>query len=55
MPGKLWDENTNPIAKFQRLHFNGATIEVWKWISNFIPHLIMGEIAIHAGIKVNPC
>ena len=23
------------------LNFNGATVEVWKWIRNFIPHFIM--------------
>ena len=21
-------------------NFNGATVEVWEWISNFIPHFI---------------
>ena len=25
---------------------NGATIEVWEWISNFIPHFIM-DVIIH--------
>ena len=30
---KMWDEITNPFT-----HFNGATVEVWEWISNFIPH-----------------
>ena len=34
--------------------FNGCTIEVLIWISNFIPHLEMDGIIIHAGIKVNP-
>ena len=23
---------------FPFLNFNGATVEVWEWISNFIPH-----------------
>ena len=31
-----------------------ATVEVWEWISNAIPHLIMGEITFHAGIEVKP-
>ena len=38
-------------------NFNGATVEVWEWISNFIPHF-PGQgmwLLIHAGIKVNPC
>ena len=29
----IWDENTFPFPDF-----NGATVEVWEWISNFIPH-----------------
>ena len=31
---KMWDEITNPFP-----NFNGATVEVWEWISNFIPHI----------------
>ena len=31
--GKVWDDNTCPFP-----NFNGATVEVWEWISNFIPH-----------------
>ena len=27
------------IVMFQNL--NGATVEVWKWVSNFTPHIIM--------------
>ena len=34
MPSKIWDEITYPF-----LNFNGATVEVKEWISNFIPHL----------------
>ena len=30
---KVWDEITSPFP-----NFNGATVEVWKWRSNFIPH-----------------
>ena len=33
MPRKVWDEI---IYLFP--NFNGATVEVWEWISNFIPH-----------------
>ena len=32
----VWDKITCPFP-----NFNGATVEVWEWISNFIPHLIM--------------
>ena len=30
---KVWSEITDPSP-----NFNGATVEVWEWISNFIPH-----------------
>ena len=30
---KMWDENTYPFP-----NFNGTTVEVWEWISNFIAH-----------------
>ena len=29
----MWDEITYPFS-----NFNGCTVEVWEWISNFIPH-----------------
>ena len=29
----VWDKITYPF-----LNFNGATVEDWKWIGNFIPH-----------------
>ena len=32
---KMWDE-----IIYQFPNFNGAAIEVWEWISNFIPHFI---------------
>ena len=35
-------------------NLNGRPVEVWTLISNFIPHFIMDELLIHAGIKVNP-
>ena len=43
MPRKVWDEITYPF-----LNFNGCTVEVKEWISNFIPHFIMDVIT-------NPC
>ena len=39
LPGEMWDEITYPFP-----NFNGATVEVWEWTSNFIPHLIMDFI-----------
>ena len=55
MASKVWDEITYPFS-----NFNGATVdvwicatvEVWIWISNFIPLIIMDVITTHAGIKV---
>ena len=32
---KVWDEIIDPF-----LNFNGATVEDWEWINNFIPHFI---------------
>ena len=40
MPSKVWYEI---IYRF--LNFNGATVEVKEWISNFIPHFMMDVIA----------
>ena len=39
MIGNVW----GPIA-YPFLNFNGCTVEVKEWISNFIPHFIMDEI-----------
>ena len=39
MPSKVWDEITYPFP-----NFNGTTVEVWVWISNFILHFMMGVI-----------
>ena len=36
MLSNLWDEITFPFS-----NFNGATVDVLKWISNFSPHFIM--------------
>ena len=33
MPGEVCGEIINPF-----LHFNGYTVGVWEWISNFILH-----------------
>ena len=38
-PSKVWDEITYPFP-----NFNGATVEVWGWIGNFIPPFIMDVI-----------
>ena len=51
MPSKVWNEITNPFP-----NYNGATVEVWEWIGNFIPHFLF----IYAGtfkdiIQVRPC
>ena len=37
MSSKVWDEITIP-------NFNGCTVEVCEWISDFIPHFIMDVI-----------
>ena len=39
MLSKVWDEIT-----YLSPNFNGATIGVWEWISNFIAHFIMDVI-----------
>ena len=53
MPCKVWDEITYPFP-----NYNGSTVEVWEWISNFIPHFILDvityRILIHTRIKVYP-
>ena len=36
----MWDGITYPFP-----NFNGATVEVWEWISNIIPHFLMDVIA----------
>ena len=33
---RMWDEITYPFP-----NFIGTTVEVWEWISNFMPHLSM--------------
>ena len=46
MASKVWDEIPYPF-----LNVNGVTVEVYEWISNSIPHIVM---YIHSGIKVPP-
>ena len=36
---KVWDEITYPLPIF-----NAATVEVWEWIRNFIPHFIRSVV-----------
>ena len=31
------------------LNFNGATVEIWETMRNFIPHLVSRWLLIHAG------
>ena len=46
----MWNEITNSFP-----NFNGTTVDVWEWISNFIPHvLLVVWLLIRAGIEVNP-
>ena len=46
----VWDGITYPF-----LNCNGYTVEVWEWMSNFIPHFIMDVISCHGHIKVKLC
>ena len=39
MPSKVWDQIADPFQ-----NFNGYTVEVWEWISNFITHFMMDVI-----------
>ena len=49
MPSKVWDEITYPFPIF-----NGATIEGWEWISNFISHFFNGfNYLSMSGFKLN--
>ena len=40
MPSKMWIVITYPFP-----NFNGCTSEVWEWISNFIPYIMVDVIA----------
>ena len=39
MHNNVWNEIINPFP-----NVNGAAIEIWEWIGNFIPHIKMGTI-----------
>ena len=39
MAREVWDEITYVFP-----NFNDYTVEVWEWISNFIPHFMMDAI-----------
>ena len=39
MPNKEWGEIT-----YLSPDFNSSTVEIYEWISNFIPHFIMDVI-----------
>ena len=47
MSSKVWDEITYPFP-----NFNGCAIEVWEWISEFIPHFILDVITYSTIHKV---
>ena len=40
MARKVWDEITYPFPTFKI-----CIVEVWEWISNFIPHFMIGVIS----------
>ena len=44
---ELWGEIAYPFP-----NFNVATVEVWEWISNFIPNFTGHVITVLAVIKV---
>ena len=49
-PGEIKDQITYLFP-----NFNGAAIEVWEWISNFIL-LFIGHVLIYpCWVKVKPC
>ena len=39
IPIKVWNGITYTFS-----NFNGYTVEVWEWVSNFIPHYELDEI-----------
>ena len=41
---KVWDEIINPFPTDS--FFNGAAVEVWEWLSNFIQHYI-GQVIVY--------
>ena len=48
MSSNMWDEITHPFP-----YFNGTSIEIWEWKSNFISHFIMDSIIYsYLGVKL---
>ena len=45
---EVWDEIVYPIP-----NYTGCPIDVWEWISNFIPHFILGDYLSMLGLKSN--
>ena len=43
---EVWYEITYPFP-----NFNGYIVEVWEWISNFIPYFIL-DVILHTWIKL---
>ena len=39
MPSKVWDKIT-----LQFPNFNDAVVDVWEWVSSFIPQFIIDDI-----------
>ena len=39
IPNNVWGEITYQFPKL-----NGCTVQVWEWLNNFIPHIIMDAI-----------
>ena len=39
MPSQMWDG-----ISYLFPNFNGATVSVWEWIGNFIPHFMIDLI-----------
>ena len=48
MPNKVRNEIIDTFP-----NFNGATVEIQEWISNFIPHLVMDVITHPCCVKVD--
>ena len=47
----MWDKITYPF-----LNFNGATVEVYEWINNSVPHFTVELKLIDVSkIKANRC
>ena len=46
----IWNQITYSFSSY-----NGGTLEVWEWISNFNPHFTGMKLFILIGIKFNLC